>query len=97
MSNNVKKDEGKSRWDLLMWEEVEEVVKVLTFGARKYPKDSWSKIPNPKERYFSACTRHVIAWWRGEELDPESGLSHLAHAVCNLLFLLKLLNMKKIK
>ena len=35
-----------------------------------------------------ACHRHLQAWWSGERLDKESGLPHLAHAVCCLLFLM---------
>jgi len=33
--------------------------------------------------------RHLTAWWAGEDLDPESGLHHLAHAACCLMFLLE--------
>jgi len=39
-------------------------------------------------RPFSALMRHVWAWWRGQETDPETGYSHLAHAGCCVLFLL---------
>jgi hypothetical protein len=39
--------------------------------------------------FFAALLRHLFAWWRGEELDPESGLSHLAHAGCCLMFLME--------
>lgn len=39
-------------------------------------------------RPFAALMRHMWAWWRREEADPETGLSHLAHAGCCLLFLI---------
>mgnify|MGYP001558282212 CR=1 FL=1 len=39
-------------------------------------------------RPYDALQRHLTAWWEGEDLDPESGLSHLAHCGCCLLFLL---------
>jgi hypothetical protein len=39
-------------------------------------------------RPFGACMRHLWAWWRKENLDPETGLPHLAHAACCILFLL---------
>lgn len=81
-------DHGKLRWDLLPWPEVGEAVEVLTFGALKYEDDNWKKVDLPRARYFAAALRHLIAWWGGERKDPESGRSHLAHAVCCLLFLM---------
>ena len=33
--------------------------------------------------------RHIFAWWGGEDKDPETGFSHLAHAACCLLFLME--------
>jgi hypothetical protein len=82
----VKGDDGKDRWDLLPWEQVRDVVKVLTFGAKKYSPDNWQKVPDGRNRYFSAAFRHILAAHGGEKLDPESGLSHWAHAVCCILF-----------
>jgi hypothetical protein len=39
-------------------------------------------------RPFSAAMRHLWAWWKGEQADPETGLPHLAHAACCLMFLM---------
>lgn len=86
MAKGVKYDKQKPRWDLLPLATVEEVVRVLTYGATKYPPDNWKKV-KPKERYLAAALRHLAAWQRGEKLDKESGLTHLAHATCSLLFL----------
>lgn len=86
----VKHDGEKDRWDLLPLRAVRGVVKVLTFGARKYAPDNWRKVPDARPRYYAASMRHLAAWWEGEERDPESGLPHLAHAACCLLFLLAL-------
>lgn len=83
----VKADSGKDRWDLLPWEQVEQVVKVLTFGAKKYDDNNWQKVTE-KPRYIAAAFRHIIARVKGEHMDQETGLPHLAHAVCCLLFLL---------
>jgi len=83
----TKYDAGKSRWDLLPIQEVEEIVKALTFGAGKYSDNNWQTVENGKERYFAAMMRHIVAYRGGEVLDPESGLSHLAHAGCCMLFL----------
>jgi hypothetical protein len=82
-----KDDNAKPRWDLLPMGLVEETVKVLTFGAKKYADNNWMKVANFNERYWAALMRHLVAWRSGEINDPETGLSHLAHAVCNLVFL----------
>ena len=84
----AKHDLGKLRWDCLPWPAVEQVVLVLTFGANKYSAWSWPSVPDARRRYFAAMVRHAVAWLRGERLDPESGLPHLAHLACNALFLL---------
>ena len=83
-----KYDGGKLRMDLLPFGPVEEIVKVLTFGAKKYSDNNWMIVPDAVKRYEAAMLRHISAYKRGEELDPESGLKHLAHAGCCLLFLL---------
>jgi hypothetical protein len=85
----VKYDNDKPRWDLLPMGPVEEVVKVLTYGARKYDDENWRKVDNQRSRYYAAAMRHIVAWWRGEKLDPETGYSHLAHAMCCLIFLME--------
>ena len=85
----VKHDTGKRRWTLLPWRELGEVVDVLGFGAQKYPSpNNWQSVENARERYSDAALRHVQAWLGGERRDPETGKSHLAHAVCCLLFLM---------
>jgi hypothetical protein len=82
-----KYDGGKSEYGLLPPHALEETVKVLTFGAQKYERGNWIKVPDSKRRYFDAMERHIWAWKRGEKIDPESGLHHLAHAMCCLMFL----------
>lgn len=81
-------DDGKLRFDLLPKGALEEIVEVLGYGARKYSADNWKLVPDARSRYFAAAMRHIMAWHSGEEKDPESGLSHLAHAGCSILFLL---------
>lgn len=66
------------------------VAKVLTFGAEKYGRDNWRLVKNAEARYLDAALRHINAYQRGEAVDPESGESHLAHAVCSLMFMLEL-------
>lgn len=50
MSDGVKYDEGKDRWDLLPFAQVRKVVKILTFGASKYSPNNWQKVDNARER-----------------------------------------------
>lgn len=85
-----KDDLGKLRYDLVPLLAEEQMVAVLTFGAKKYSPDGWRTVPNAKARYHAALRRHVAAWARGEKLDSESGLPHLAHALCCLAFLTEL-------
>jgi hypothetical protein len=86
-SDFVKADSGKLQWSLLPFEELEDVVKVLMLGAKKYTPDNWKKCDDVT-RYKDALMRHVISYVSGDTTDNESGLSHLAHAVCNCLFLM---------
>ena len=87
MSEGRKFDGGKLEYGLLPPFALEETVKVLTFGAQKYERDNWQKVPDSKRGYFDALQRHIWAWKQGEQIDPESGLHHLAHAMCCLMFL----------
>lgn len=86
----MKFDQGKLDWSLLPWVAVAEVVKVMEYGAKKYARDNWQKVLEAKRRYFSATIRHLLARMNGERTDEESGLLHLAHAACCVLFLLAL-------
>lgn len=90
----VKNDSGKLQWSLLPFKELEDVVRVLMLGAKKYTPDNWKKCDDVT-RYKDALMRHVISYVSGDETDEESQLSHLAHAVCNCLFLMYFDNTKK--
>jgi hypothetical protein len=80
-------DGGKPQYGLLPPLALEETAKVLTFGAQKYEPDNWKFVPDSKRRYFDALQRHLWQWKGGEQNDQETGLSHLAHAMCCLMFL----------
>lgn len=83
----VKYDAGKPTFDLIPPHIELEVAKVLEFGERKYGADNWKHVENAKRKYIAAARRHLNAHQRGERLDPESGLTHIAHAICSLMFL----------
>jgi hypothetical protein len=78
----------KPRLELLPSAALEQIAEVLTYGAAKYEANNWCRGAR-WGRYFAALLRHVFAWWRGEDRDPETGMSHLAHAGCCLLFLME--------
>ena len=82
----VKFDEGKPRMELIAPEMLVGLAEVLTFGAVKYAPRNWEQ-GMAWSRCFGALMRHLWAWWGGEELDRETGLSHLDHAACCLMFL----------
>src|SRR5690554_1536972 len=91
MAGFKKDDHGKPRYGLIPPHAELELARVLTMGAEKYGADNWRKggaesIP----RYVDAAQRHIAAYRRGEELDGESGLQHLAHAVASLMFIMEL-------
>jgi hypothetical protein len=91
LGEGKKYDSEKDRWDLLNLEDLEGVVKILTFGAKKYSPNNWQMVENGVERYYAALLRHLVAWRKGEYLDSESGLPHVDHAFCNMYFLVHLL------
>lgn len=86
MSGGKKFDAGKARMELLPPRPLMEIAEVLAFGAEKYAAWNWSE-GIAASRLFGAMLRHLWAWWCGEDNDPETGKSHLAHAGCCLLFL----------
>jgi hypothetical protein len=84
----VKYDAGKLEWSLLPMESAEEIIKVLMFGSKKYAPDNWKKIEGWDRRYFDAALRHMSAWKQGEKVDSETGITHIAHAACCLMFII---------
>ena len=84
----LKYDNDKPRMDLLPLDALEEVAKVLTFGAKKYAANTWQKVPDAERRYVAALLRHLTACEKGETNDTESGLTHAAHMATNALFIL---------
>lgn len=82
----LKLDDDKPRYDLLPSFALEEVANVLTFGANKYGADNWRDVESPNRRYIAAAMRHIEAYRKGDNIDLESGLCHLSHAITSLMF-----------
>ena len=85
----VKFDNDKVDWMILPYDALEEIIKVMEFGARKYARGNFASGEGLEyTRVLNSLMRHILAFSRGEDLDPETGISHMAHAGCNILFLL---------
>lgn len=89
-ATGAKHDSGKHRYDLLPPVAIDELAKVLSFGAEKYAPNSWQSVPDASNRYRAALLRHTFAIQRGELIDAESGLLHSALAMCNAAFITEL-------
>lgn len=92
MTNNwteggQKFDSGKPPMDLLDRHALEEIARVLAFGANKYDAHNW-RSGIRYSRLIAALLRHVHAFNDGDDVDPETGISHIAHAGCCVMFLL---------
>ena len=82
-TGGVKHDQGKHDYTYVSKELLDTVAAVRAFGAKKYAKDNWRQ-GFAVTRSLAAALRHIFAFLSGETNDPESGLSHLGHAVCCL-------------
>lgn len=90
LPQGTKLDQGKLKPTLLLDDmplAINEILKVLQFGAEKYSEGNWLKVPNGIDRYRNAADRHRLAI---DELDDESGMMHLAHEATSVLMLLEL-------
>lgn len=87
-THGLKYDQEKPDMDLLSPFALEKVAKVMTFGKKKYGANNWRQ-GIEYSRLLAAVSRHLNAYRKGESLDIETGLSHLAHASCGLMMLLE--------
>lgn len=76
-------DQGKPQLSMVSYELVSAIAEVRAFGAKKYSRNNWKK-GFKVTRSCDAALRHIFQFLSGETNDPESGLCHLAHAVCSL-------------
>lgn len=84
----LKFDNDKLPVNLLSSEALLQTAAVLKFGAKKYAEHNWRK-GFLWSRPLAAAMRHLLAFNAGEDRDSESNLSHLAHAMCCIMFLLE--------
>jgi len=86
-------DSGKARMDQIPPLAMEAVSQVFGYGAKKYGEHNWARYSTSWKwgQMIGSMLRHIFAWMRRENLDPESGMHHLAHAGCNVMMLLELI------
>lgn len=90
-NNESKKNDrldDKLRWELLPLEDIEDIVKVYTAGAKKYGPNTWQNLPDGYNRYKAAFFRHLLEHEKGNWLDEETGSIHLAQCVWNAIAML---------
>lgn len=95
-NTGIKFDKGKPPLEILPFEALLEIAKVMGIGSEKYGKYNWKMVEDPT-RYEGALLRHYASYQMGEMYDEETGLSHLAHLGCNALFLLYFFLQKECK
>ena len=83
----VKYDGEKDPFHLVPWDAVRAIAVILGIGAKKYAPRNW-ELGMDWSRVWRAAINHLTAWWQGEDLDPETGKSHLWHAGCCIVFLI---------
>lgn len=86
-NQEAKADSGKPRPSLVQPALIRADMGVREYGCQKYHKpDNWRNVE--ASRYWDALLRHVLAAWDDwRAVDPESGLPHLHHIICNAGFL----------
>jgi hypothetical protein len=88
MSSGIKHDQEKPDMSLLSSIAIVKMAQVMTYGKKKYSAHNW-RGGLAFSRLLAAALRHIFAYLGGEDKDPETGLSHLAHASCCLMMLLE--------
>jgi Domain of unknown function (DUF5664) len=84
----IKHDQDKIQTELLSPIAMMEIAKVMTYGAKKYSAHNW-RGGIAWSRVLGAALRHLLSFLNGEDKDPETGLSHLSHCACCLMFLIE--------
>lgn len=86
--SGIKHDQDKPDMSLLSTVALIKVAQVMSFGKKKYSAHNW-RGGFKWSRPLAAAARHLYAYIGGEDKDPETGISHLAHACCCLMFVLE--------
>lgn len=77
---------GKPQWTMMDFKSMEPMIQVMMYGAKKYERDNWKKACPARLSLLDSLMRHYIKLVEGESIDPESGLPHIGHLMCNAMF-----------
>jgi len=65
-----------------------ELALAMLEGALKYARHNYRAVGSIRASdYYDATRRHLDRWWEGEDLDPDSRLSHVTKAIASLVVL----------
>lgn len=79
-------NQNKLQWTLMNSKAMEPMIQVLMYGAQKYDRDNWLKACPKRLDLMDSLERHSLKIIAGESIDPESGLPHIGHLMCNAMF-----------
>jgi len=82
---SIRYNEGKPKWSLVHYDSLIPMIRVLEFGAKKYAPFNWQKGLDLKE-ILESMQRHLAKLMDNEEIDTESGISHMGHIQANAMF-----------
>lgn len=82
--NAMRDNKGKLPLDELDPIFLEEMFAVILYGQKKYARLNWTK-GAPATQYMGCIMRHLLKWYKGEDVDEESGCTHLGHIACNVM------------
>lgn len=78
---------SKARWDLIPWEQLQAVERVLTHGLSKHGSEfGWKE--RTRAEHVQALLRHAIEYARGKRFDEDTKQPVLAHVVARALFVM---------
>ena len=85
-TGSLRYNQGKPEMSQLDPEFLLELADMMTEAAKKYGKHNW-KLGQAYSTPYDSCMRHLLAFMSGEDMDKESGKSHILHSVANLMIL----------
>lgn len=88
-TENPKEAPGKSKYRMSVLPAcvMGEVSVAMLEGAYKYGAYNYRDTNIKSDTYYDSVMRHIMAWWEGEDIDPDSNISHVTKAITSLVVL----------
>lgn len=89
--SNPKDNVGSTKLPFHLWPETATALGCLGLldGEMKYGRSNYRAVGVRASVYYDACRRHLAAWFEGENVDGDSGVPHLGHALACLAILVE--------